>query len=46
MVSKAPRNMPPQVGVGGLTPTPRKLSEASSKIAEAVAELLKKSGAI
>ena len=39
MVSKAPRNMPPQVGVGGLTPTPRKLSEASSKIAEAVARL-------
>jgi hypothetical protein len=31
MVSKAPRNIPPQVGVGGLTRTPRKLSEASSK---------------
>src|SRR5918996_2751911 len=39
MVSKALRNMPPQVGVGGFTPTPKKLSEASSKIAEATERL-------
>ena len=39
MVSKALRNMPPQVGVGGLTPTPRKLSDASSKMAPATARL-------
>ena len=31
--SKAWRSMPPHVGVGGFTPTPRKLSDASSRIA-------------
>ncbi len=35
MFSKPSRIMPPQVGVGGRTPSPMKLSEASMRIAVA-----------